>query len=266
MSIDKEKFQELCAGFVLQALDEPEQHEFQALLTQADSEMRQIFDEMQFAASHLPLDLQQVEPSPLVKEQLFRQIQPTEAEQESVLTKLARVLLTRKPKLALAIVSILVFAVIGQTYRMLTLNQRLRLHTQELVSLRDELTQKAELLSVLQSPQIEVVFMNGTQAHPSGYGKIIWDPNKRVAILQVSDLPPAPPDKRYQLWIYAKDQPAVSAGVFDLNDPAAEAMFKIEKLAEVDKERINGFLVTLEPRSGVTQPTGPGYLGGRPAP
>ncbi|MDZ7772131.1 MAG: anti-sigma factor [Balneolaceae bacterium] len=83
--------------------------------------------------------------------------------------------------------------------------------------LTSELEQKEEMLAILGSREINVVFMSGMEVNPDGYGKVIWDPEREQALLQVSNLPAVPEDKDYQLWIL-RDNQAVSAGLFSMTD------------------------------------------------
>lgn len=135
---------------------------------------------------------------------------------------------------------------------------------QELIALRDEVQKKTEILKVLQAPRIDMVIMNGLEPSPAGYGKIIWDPEKKVAIFQVANLPQTPADKDYQLWVI-KDNKPVSAGVFSVRDEKEkESFFKVLALDVTSKREVGAFAVTLEPKGGVPQPTGAMYLIGNP--
>jgi anti-sigma-K factor RskA len=116
---------------------------------------------------------------------------------------------------------------------------------------------------VLQSKKIEIVIMNGLDVNPAGYGKIIWDPERKAAILQISNLPPVAQDKDYQLWVI-KDNKPISAGVFSVEEKDKQNFFKIEELVVSNRKDINAFAVTLEPKGGVPQPTGDMYLLGQP--
>jgi hypothetical protein len=139
-------------------------------------------------------------------------------------------------------------------------SQQISSQQRQIVALRDDLQQKEELLNVLRSPKIDMVFMNGLAPSPAGYGKIIWDPAKRIAIFQVANLPAIPADKDYQLWII-KDKKPVSAGVFSVNNETEkENYFKVLSLEVGDKKEIDGFAVTLEPKGGLPQPSGAMYL------
>jgi hypothetical protein len=136
---------------------------------------------------------------------------------------------------------------------------------QRLVELQTELARKEELLNVLSAKRIELVSMSGLAPHTVGFGKVIWDPERRVAILQVSNLPPVPADKDYQLWVVkaVEGGKPISAGVFDVSSTAS-AYFKVEQLAVTDPGEIAAFAITLEPNGGVPAPTGEMYMAGAP--
>jgi hypothetical protein len=146
-------------------------------------------------------------------------------------------------------------------------DQTIASQTTEITQLQDEVQREAEILKVLQSRRIDVVAMNGLEVNPVGYGKIIWDPDRKVAILQVANLPAVPAGKDYQLWIIKnKDPHPVSAGVFAVaNDREAQNYFKVQPLQIVDRSQITAFAVTLEPKGGMPQPTGAMYLMGKTA-
>jgi len=117
------------------------------------------------------------------------------------------------------------------------------------------------MLAVLQAKDMHMVAMNGLEVNPSGYGKVLWDPARKVAVLQVY-LPPEVDDKDYQLWVIRDGKP-VDAGVFQVKASGQNGMlYKIDRLVETDKAHINAFAVTLEPKGGVPQPTGKMYLMG----
>jgi hypothetical protein len=133
----------------------------------------------------------------------------------------------------------------------------------QITKLVDEIEKKDAILKVLASRRIEIVGMEGLVVNPVGYGSIIWDPDKKVAILHVSNLPPVPKGKEYQLWVI-KDQKPVSAGVFAVNDAReSESYFQIRPLDVAARKDVDAFAVTLEPKGGVPQPTGEMYLLGK---
>ncbi|MGH2568593.1 MAG: hypothetical protein ACRDGA_09655, partial [Bacteroidota bacterium] len=88
---------------------------------------------------------------------------------------------------AVAFASLVVVVALGLYTN--SLIDRIDTQDQRIVALTNELRAKEELLNVLQAPRIDMVFMNGLEPSPTGYGKIIWDPVKKVAIFQVANLP-----------------------------------------------------------------------------
>jgi hypothetical protein len=137
-------------------------------------------------------------------------------------------------------------------------------HEARIAALTNDMEQQRELLAILRAQNVEMVLMSGTESVPAGYGKIVWNPAARAAIVQVANLPVNPPDNTYQLWIIQNQQP-VSAGVFSVRDER-EGYFNIVTLDIPDRTAIDGFTVTLEPKGGSPQPSGTMYLTAKPNP
>jgi hypothetical protein len=133
----------------------------------------------------------------------------------------------------------------------------------QVAALKAELAHQQPILALLESPQVHIVVMNGRQPSPQGHGKIMWDSARKKALLYITNLPPAPKDKDYQLWQIVNDKP-MSAGVFNLSTKG-DGFFHVEPVDVNDLKQINAFAVTLEPKGGVPQPTGPIYLLGKPS-
>src|SRR5699024_1921291 len=125
--------------------------------------------------------------------------------------------------------------------------------------LEGQVEQKEELLAILAARTVDMVVLAGMEVNPNGYGKIIWDPQKEQALLQVSNLPPTPPDKTYQLWVIKNNNPMPS-GLFTVSQTGRNAFFKIEEMPSVSQQEAGAFAITLEPEGGVPQPTGDMYL------
>lgn len=132
----------------------------------------------------------------------------------------------------------------------------------QIATLKAEIVRQQELQALLKSPQVTIVVMNGLEANPQGHGKILWDATRRKALLYVSNLPPPPEDKDYQLWQIVNHQP-IGAGVFSVSAEGA-GFVNVEPVGVADLNHVNAFAVTLEPKGGVHYPTGPMYLLGKP--
>ncbi|MEO8399442.1 MAG: anti-sigma factor [Ignavibacteriaceae bacterium] len=268
--MDKERFRELCNSYFLEDINSSELDELISALQNGDSELREIFYNTRNIFEHLPLTSELFEPSSVVKERIFNQIREGRSPKISndtslsVMDRFLSVFGFNNPKFAFTFSLILLAAILILGYYFNSLNNTVENQKTEIVQLKTELEKDKEILAVLQSKQIEIVTMNGLKINPAGYGKIIWDPVNKSAILQVSNLPVVPKEKDYQLWVI-KDNKPISAGVFSFSDKKEETFFKISHLVETDKKNIGAFAITLEPKGGVPQPTGDMYLLGSPS-
>ena len=164
----------------------------------------------------------------------------------------------------LVIFSVFVFrlttTVEQQNQQVVASNRAFRELNLRFVELRNELARKEDLLRVLSSARTEVVYLKGHRVTPAATGKILMDPEKRSAILQVSNLPVVPEGKEYQLWVVRGDR-QVSAGVFSVT-AGGSSLFRVDRLPVFAPLGPASVIVTLEPRGGVRQPRGEVYLSG----
>lgn len=262
MSSRHDRFQDLCSAWLLGALEEEELREFEGLLKQADPEMLRTCSELEHAALHLPATVPLEDPPPRVKERLMKAARSTSREpRQDWITNVTAWLGLNRPRTALAVTGILFALLVGLGFATLLLLRAFEQAEERIAVLAERLERGDQVLEILQSKEVEVVLLNGLDASPQGYGKLIWDTENSVAVLQITNLPPVPVDRRYQLWVYAEDRDPTSAGVFALNDPQQEAFFRFENFTSVEKQAINGFLVTLEPEGGASEPGEEWYLG-----
>ncbi len=270
-----EKFEELCAGYVLHTLDEDEQKEFEQMLNEASDEERDLYQQMRSAANQLTFANEEAESSADLKEQLMQKIrsQSEEADQQENVT-----LIEDSPpeqdeedfnwsafalaaSFALLVVSLsLIFYSFNLSSTITQQEDAITNQETQITELQNELQRKEEMLSILEAREVDLVMMAGLDVNPDGYGKIIWDSEKQQALLQVSNLPAVPKDKDYQLWLFKNNKP-VSAGVFAVNNEG-DKFFKIEKMANATEQSVNAFAITMEPKGGMPQPTGDIYLKG----
>lgn len=260
-----DRFEDLCTGYVLNALDAEEREAFKAMLSEASEEQRKLYSDLQTAANQLAFTIERGEPAGRVKERLLEHIRSgrqhevaeTRAKSEGSYFAIAA-------SFALLLISLsLLFYSFNLTRQMTEKDREIENQQVQLSSLQHELRQKEELLSILESREVDVVSLTGMEASPNGYGKIVWDPKNNQALLQVSNLPAIPSDRDYQLWII-KNNKSVSAGIFSISDPEKDTFFKIEQMdPPVDEQSTGAFAVTLEPKGGMPQPTGDMYLMGR---
>ncbi len=276
----REEFEQLSAEYALGSLSGDDLRRLEEYLRTAPAGVLEEFQEIAGTASLLPLALERTAPPPGVKEKLRQKIRLSIAAHEGARAlsddggafrrKAGQARLWKYTAWAALPVAVIlgVFVLkltgtVGEREGELAQAGEQVAHlTTQITELKGELAQKEALLKVLASQKIEITVMNGLKVNPVGFGKIIWDPEKRSAILQVSRLPGIGRDKDYQLWVI-KGKTPISAGVFSVNDTSA-SFFRIDGLAVTDPKEISAFAVTLEPKGGLPAPSGDMYLAGSP--
>ncbi|MGK7371369.1 MAG: anti-sigma factor [Candidatus Halalkalibacterium sp. M3_1C_030] len=269
---NKEKFEELCAGYVLNALEPEEREEFEKLLQDASDKERELFHQMQSAANQIAFSVQENQAPEAVRERILDQVKTESKDDDTSLTggvsagsedsnNFDRTTFAIAASFALLLVTLsLVFYSFNLSTEISSKEEIIEEQQARITELQNDVQQKEELLSILESREVDLVMMSGMEVNPNGYGKIIWDSEANRALLQVSNLPAVPSDKDYQLWIIKNNKP-VSAGVFAVNDPQKDSFFKIEEMA-ASEQAADAFAITMEPKGGMPQPTGDMYLMG----
>jgi anti-sigma-K factor RskA len=128
-----------------------------------------------------------------------------------------------------------------------------------LAALAGEAARQQEQLALLRAPETSVVALAGQPPSPSAHGRMWWHGQSRRGLFVTSGLPPAPPDKTYQLWVISDGKP-ISAGVFAV-DPGGSGVLPVGPIP--DAARAEAFAVTLEPAGGLPAPSGSMYLVGK---
>jgi anti-sigma-K factor RskA len=254
------RFEELCSAYVLGALEPDEQREFEEMMKHATPEERAAFHSFRSAATNLAFAAERAEPSASVKEQLMERIHretgPSSADEGNDKGSPIRFIM------AVAASILLLFAMLAYIFYSHHLHSKVNHQQAKITQLRNEVQKKQQLLSVLAARTVDLVTMKGQKVHPAGYGKIIWDPKKQEALLQVSNLPALPAGKVYQLWLIKNKKP-IPSGLFDVSHSGQNYFFKVRQLAKANQQNANAFAITLEPKGGSPQPTGAMYLVGK---
>jgi len=271
--VTRDEFLQLGAEYAAGCLQGKELEDFEAYLQTATAQERNDLAELVNTVSLLPLALERKTPPESVREELLKQTRLSPRARDSVeerTKEMAGKIPRPRPSGWRAWMPFgLTFAglamVIGFAVYVAGLLNTIESQNRRLVELQDQLQRKEELLGVLSAKQVDMVLMSGLPSNPTSYGKIIWDREKRIAILQVSNLPPVPSDKDYQLWVIksADGGQPISAGVFAVGSTES-FYFKIEQLAVTNPREIAAFAITLEPKGGVPAPTGAMYVAGSP--
>ncbi len=128
----------------------------------------------------------------------------------------------------------------------------------EIQRLHSQLAQRDELLAFIQSADVKVMSLIGSNKAKTAVGILLYDPATKKAFFYSFNMPPLAPGKTYQLWAIV-DKP-VNAGVFGV-DPGRKG--RLVTLSLPDLPRIKQFTVSIEPEGGRPQPSGAIYLTSR---
>lgn len=111
-----------------------------------------------------------------------------------------------------------------------------------------ELQQTKEVMATLLDPEAQKVELVAVGAKPQPRGKAIYQRRNRNLIFLASNLPPLPPDKVYELWLFpASGGAPIPAGLFK---PDARGNATVVNPPLPEGVEAKNFAVTLEPESG----------------
>jgi anti-sigma-K factor RskA len=111
---------------------------------------------------------------------------------------------------------------------------------------------------LLGQPGMEFVDLAGVDPNPQAFGKVVVDPRRGTGVVYMYRLPLAPQGMQYQLWVMREGRPT-SAGTFTVGEDGSAVL----SLESVDTPAaFASFQVTIEPVTGVSEPTGMMYLTG----
>jgi hypothetical protein len=125
-------------------------------------------------------------------------------------------------------------------------------------SLTMKLSSSQEIDQMLQSPNVQIINLKGTNLNTSGYGKLIISPEKGTGYIQLAQMPALPEDKTFQLWI------SVSGNFMPLETfHASEKMeYYSFRMPDLPKGYDVSFIVTEESMGGSKTPGKKVYLTG----
>lgn len=253
-----ERFEELAALLALGMPLAEEWAEFARHLEEPCAVCERLLSEFRIAASALSFALPAERPRPDLRQR--------------ILASLSRSWVAERPSTSpvvawlVAAAASLLFVLIGfDDARLRRQREELRSQTGELStrlsSAQADLARRDLRVRVLESEDVRILFLGGKDPQPQARAKVFWSEKAKRGVVVAGNLAPLPPDKQYELWVFSEGKP-VPAGVFDA-DPSGRALFESPDLVAI--QAAQNFAVTVEPRGGVAQPTGPIVLVGTPS-
>jgi hypothetical protein len=127
--------------------------------------------------------------------------------------------------------------------------------TVEVQEAQEQLARQRDAIEIVSAPGTRMSELAGTSEMPGAHAMLAFDKGGR-AILMAKGLPPPPEGKAYQLWFIAGGRPM--PGKVFTTDPSGAGMLGDQIPAEALNAAV--FAITLEPKNGVSAPTGAIYL------
>ena len=133
------------------------------------------------------------------------------------------------------------------------LEQENSLYRETIVRLERQVNRDSRLVALLNSPSVELVKLQGSEAGAKAQGKAFLVEGQRL-VFYASNLPSLPPGRTYQLWLLRGRGPAIaSGGVFGTDvSPTSPVEVSDRNLLS----NLRGLAVTEEPAGGSPGPTG----------
>jgi cell division protein FtsB len=277
----EEEIRELSALDALGALDGDEARDLEARLKAASEDVRREAREMREVAAQLALAPPSASAPPDMKQRLLARVRQesgretsaappsaSEAARTNVVPFPTRPRRESGPRWLLAAATVAFAALSGV---LLWQNSRLAAQrdemarevealTSELGDQRQEVIARQQELNAITSPTTRVIPLSGDASAPQASAKLVWDQQNSQWVIYFHGLPAAPPDKAYQLWYITADAQKIPARVF-----TTDAQGRVQLRVSVPRDivpRLAVAAVTLEPKDGSAQPTGPIYLKG----
>jgi anti-sigma-K factor RskA len=202
------------------------------------------------------LTVPQVDPSPEVKERLFRRI----SDAKVVPFRGGRMGWPSIAAAALLAASVTAFAILIPARRGLEAVRAELAAARDAVRSLETRTATAEAaFRSMGSPSTRMTALTTTSPHAEASGRLFWDESKSTWHVFFNHMKPTGPGRTYELWLVTPNQRKVPAGTFAVG---------ADGNASLDVTRPNDLAVALaavteEPEGGVPQPTGQILLVGK---
>lgn len=256
-----EEREELCALYVLGALEPEEMASVDERLQAGDAEVVREVDAFRATVDLLPHALSPVPPAPAVRARLMTRLQ--EAQPVPDVPRVAPVRRTLRDRLKMPLVwlpaaAAVVLALLLGRQTAVSHRQIAELET-KVNHFRQIAAEHDRLVSMLSLPNVHIVMLSGTEQAAQASARLLWDTQQGEWTVITHELPPLPPGKVYQLWFLTPERPLPS----DTFRPDSHGRGVVQTKLPSGAITLAGAAVSLEPEGGSTQPTGSIVLMGK---
>lgn len=249
-----EERQELCALYVLGALEPEEMATVDAHLQAGDPEVVREVAVFRATVALLPHALPPVSPNPAVRTRLMARLQAAQPVPDVPRVSPVRRTLRDRLKTPLvwlpAVAAVLLALLLG---RQTAVSRRQIAELEaKAQNLRQIAAEHERLVSLLSLPNVHIVMLSGTEQAAQASARLLWDTKQGEWTVITHELPPLPPGKVYQLWFLTPERPLPS----DTFRPDSRGRGVVQTKLPSGAITLAGAAVSLEPEGGSTQPTG----------
>ncbi|HMD13583.1 MAG TPA: sigma factor [Bacteroidota bacterium] len=126
------------------------------------------------------------------------------------------------------------------------------------VRLEHEIDEKQNVVDFFQARRLSMIFLAGLSADSMVSGKIFWDPDRKIALLQFLNLRATSPNEHYQLWVI-RNSFVTNVCEFEITQPG-KSFCKILPLDLLAPPKVSVIELRVEPRDGISKPNGEAVL------
>jgi len=251
------QFDEDLELYALGALDADERRAFATHLASC-AMCRQRLAAAQQRMGLLGTAVQQIAPAPHVKQMLLQRVRE-ESPVSPVVVASSRPsfwAFLKQPVLAWSCAALIGAVAFGFADKNHELQGRLNSLTAEMQTQQAAVTNDRRVAELLNSPQTQRVALKQPTDASRPEGKVYYQ-QKQGLLFYASNLPAAPSNHVYQLWLVPTEGAPIPAGIFQTNAKGEGSVVLPQLPAGATAK---AFAVTLEPAGGVPLPTGPKVL------
>jgi len=150
----------------------------------------------------------------------------------------------------------IIFTYLNITSKTNSLNHEVEKLKEEVGSLNMRAIGNQEIQEMLQSSDVRVINLKGTNYNPNSFGKLIIGSDKGIGYIQFAQMPIIPEDKLFQLWVGISGN-FIPLKTFQMSDTMGFYSFK---MLSIPNEEDISFLMTEESTSGSKIPSNKVYL------
>ena len=276
----QDQFKIECALHAVGALDGNDLVEFEAHLQTGCESCRADVLKYREALALLPIMFYQSSTAPELKDRVLfsahltvvmkSNAQKHQLPAENHSSKRETVVESAKPHawpFSFVLIGFLTFVIIGLVVYLFLLSSNIEHRKNELTEqhalitrITENLEEKNDILEVMDSPEIQLIDLEGTEIDRDAYGKIFLSRTLHAAVLHVANLPAQPDEKEYRLWVRAGSR-LVLAHRFSIDKNNAKDYFiRFEIPAILQQNGADAFSITLESTHAATDMPGMQYL------